>query len=164
MIMAVISPADDIETRQATSAIADWPGPVYMRLFYYPVPRVCDEEYRFEVGKATTLREGGDVAIFAAGHMVCKALDAAELLGRDGIGAKAVTRSDGTALSGGEIKADEYTEAVYNLASNRYEISTDVILPIVTASAWVNFDGTGVVSLNADFNITSIQAIVLFRE
>ena len=91
--MAVISPADDIETRQATFAIADWPGPVYMRLGRYPVPRVCDAEHRFKVGKATTLREGGDVAIFAAGHMVCKALDAAELLARDGIGAKVVNVS-----------------------------------------------------------------------
>jgi transketolase len=62
--------------------VADWPGPVYMRLGRYPVPRLFDEGHRFEIGKATTVRDGGDVAILATGHMVCKALDAAELLAR----------------------------------------------------------------------------------
>jgi transketolase len=91
--MVVVSPADDIETRQATWAIADWPGPVYMRLGRYPVPRVHDEGYRFEIGKATTLREGGDVAIFATGHMVWKALDAAELLARERVEARVINVS-----------------------------------------------------------------------
>jgi transketolase len=91
--MAVISPADEVETRQATFAIADWPGPVYMRLGRYPVPCLFDKGYRFEIGKAKTLREGGDVAIFASGHMVCKALDAADLLARDGISTKVVNVS-----------------------------------------------------------------------
>ena len=88
--MIVISPADDIETRQATWAIADWPGPVYMRLGRYPVPRLFDEGYRFEIGKAATLREGDDVTIFSTGHMSWKALDAAELLAKDGIEAQVV--------------------------------------------------------------------------
>jgi transketolase len=91
--MVVVSPADEVETRQGTLAIADWPGPVYMRLGRYPVPRLFDEGYRFEIGKATTLREGGDVAIFATGHMVCKALDATDLLARDRIGAKVINVS-----------------------------------------------------------------------
>jgi transketolase len=86
--MVVVSPADDIETAQATWAIADWPGPVYMRLGRYPVPRLFDNEYRFEIGKAATLREGGDVAIYSTGHMTWKALDAAELLARDRIEAQ----------------------------------------------------------------------------
>ncbi len=91
--MAVISPADAFETRQATFAIADWPGPVYMRLGRYPVPCLLDDGYRFEIGKARTLREGGDVAIFATGHMVCKALDAAESLAKDRIEAQVVNVS-----------------------------------------------------------------------
>jgi len=91
--MVVISPADDIETRQATAAIADWPGPVYMRLGRYPVPRLFDEGYQFQIGKAATMREGGDVAIFGTGHMVWKALDAAELLARDGIEAQVINVS-----------------------------------------------------------------------
>ena len=91
--MAVVSPADEVETRQATWAIADCPGPVYMRLGRYPVPRLFDEGYRFELGKATTLREGADVAIFATGHMVWKALDGADLLAPDGIDAQVINVS-----------------------------------------------------------------------
>jgi transketolase len=91
--MAVISPADDVETRQATFAVADWPGPVYVRLGRYPVPRLLDGAYRFEVGKAATLRDGGDVALFATGHMVCKALEAADLLSQDRIEARVINVS-----------------------------------------------------------------------
>ena len=91
--VAVVSPADDVETRQATMAIADWDGPVYMRLGRYPVPRLFDAAYRFEVGKATTMREGGEVTIFATGHMVWKAMEAAEALSRDHIEAKVVNIS-----------------------------------------------------------------------
>ncbi len=91
--VAVVSPADEVETRQATFAIADWPGPVYMRLGRYPVPCLFDDGHRFEIGKATTLRDGGDVALLATGHMVCKALDAAELLARDRIEARVINIS-----------------------------------------------------------------------
>jgi transketolase len=91
--MVVVSPADDVETRQATWAIADWPGPVYMRLGRYPVPRLFDDTYRFEIGKAATLRQGDDVAIFSTGHMSWKALDAAELLAKDRIEARVVNVS-----------------------------------------------------------------------
>jgi transketolase len=91
--MVVVSPADEVETRQATSAIADWPGPVYMRLGRYPVPCLLNKEYQFEIGKAKILQDGADVAIFATGHMVCKALDAAESLARDRIGARVINVS-----------------------------------------------------------------------
>jgi transketolase len=91
--MAVVSPADAIETRQATAAIADWPGPVYMRLGRYPVPCFCDCLLPFEMGVAQTVRQGGDVAILATGHMVCKSLEAAELLARDRIDASVINVS-----------------------------------------------------------------------
>ena len=91
--MVVVSPADEVETRRATFALADWPGPVYMRLGRYPVPRLFDEGYRFEIGKATILREGGDIVLFATGHMVCKALDAADILERDRIETRVVNIS-----------------------------------------------------------------------
>jgi transketolase len=91
--MVVVSPADDVETKQATWAIAEWPGPVYMRLGRYPVPRLFDEGYRFEIGKAATLREGSDVALFATGHMTWKALEAAEQLAQDRIEARVINVS-----------------------------------------------------------------------
>jgi transketolase len=91
--MVVLSPADDLETMQATWAIADWPGPVYMRLGRYPVPRVMEEGYRFEIGKAATMRAGRDVTLLASGHMVWKALEAAERLARERIEARVINVS-----------------------------------------------------------------------
>jgi transketolase len=78
--MTVLSPADDIETTQMTLAAADWPGPVYMRVGRYPVPRVHSDGYKVQIGKVAVLREGSDVIIFATGSMVWKSLEAAELL------------------------------------------------------------------------------------
>jgi len=91
--MIIVSPADDIETRQATFALADWPGPAYMRLGRYPTPRLFGADYHFEVGKAKRLREGNEVVLFATGHTVAKALAAAEDLARDGVEAGVVNVS-----------------------------------------------------------------------
>ena len=91
--MTVIVPADDVETRQATKAIAEHDGPVYMRLGRYPSPTVCPEGYCFRIGKAVELRPGGDVAIIAAGIMVAKALEAAETLSAEGLNARVINMS-----------------------------------------------------------------------
>jgi transketolase len=93
--MIVVVPADEIETRQATFAIADWPGPAYMRLGRYPTPRLYDENYRFAIGKASVLRDpaAAEVVLFATGHEVAKSLDAAELLLGDGVAARVVNVS-----------------------------------------------------------------------
>jgi len=85
--MVVLSPADEVETRLATFAMADWPGPAYMRTGRYGVPRLFGDDYRFAIGKAVRMRAGDEVVIFATGHIVCKALDAAAQLSRDGIAA-----------------------------------------------------------------------------
>jgi len=88
--MTIIVPADDIETRQATIALADIPGPVYLRLGRYPVPRLMRDDYQFKLGQPQRLRDGDDVVIFATGHMVSKSLDAAELLANENISARVV--------------------------------------------------------------------------
>jgi len=85
--MIVLSPADEVETRLATFAMADWPGPAYMRTGRYPVPRLFGDDYRFAIGKAVRMRAGDEVVIFATGHIVGKALDAAAQLSQDGIDA-----------------------------------------------------------------------------
>ncbi len=91
--MTVIVPADDVETRQATAAIATWPGPCYLRLGRYPTPRVFGADHQFRVGEVLRLREGDDIVLFATGHMVAKALEAAELLARDQIETRVVNVS-----------------------------------------------------------------------
>ena len=88
--MIIINPADDIEARAAVIAAADYDGPVYMRFGRLAVPRIFDEDYKFEIGKAVVLREGCDVTIAATGLMVAQAIEAAETLALEGIEAQVV--------------------------------------------------------------------------
>ena len=88
--MVIINPADDIEARAAVFAAAEHNGPVYMRFGRLAVPRIFDEDYKFEIGKAVTLKEGSDVTIIATGLMVNEALMAAEELSKDGISAEVI--------------------------------------------------------------------------
>lgn len=88
--MVIINPADDIEARAAVFAAAEHNGPVYMRFGRLAVPRIFDESYKFEIGKAVTLKEGSDVTIIATGLMVNEALIAAEELSKEGISAEVI--------------------------------------------------------------------------
>ena len=88
--MVIINPADDIEARAAVFAAAEHNGPVYMRFGRLAVPRIFDESYKFEIGKAVTLKEGSDVTIIATGLMVNEALTAAEELSKEGISAEVI--------------------------------------------------------------------------
>ena len=87
--MVVISPADDLETREAVKAISKYKGPVYMRLGRLAVEDVNDpQNYHFEIGKGVVLRDGKDLTIIATGLMVAKALAAAKQLEAQGISAR----------------------------------------------------------------------------
>ncbi len=85
--LTIIDPADALEIEQAVPAIAAHDGPVYMRLLRGNVPLVLDEYgYRFEIGKAKSLRGGNDVLLVATGLATMRALQAAEMLEKDKIG------------------------------------------------------------------------------
>jgi transketolase len=88
--MVVISPADPVEMAQATKAILDYEGPVYMRTGRSASRRLFDETHRFTIGKGEILRQGEDVTIVACGVEVARALDAADLLAREGASARVV--------------------------------------------------------------------------
>ncbi len=85
--MVIINPADDIEARAAVFAAADYVGPVYLRFGRLALPRINEEDYKFEIGKAVKLCEGKDVTIIATGLMVNEALMAKESLANEGISA-----------------------------------------------------------------------------
>src|SRR5580692_8245003 len=79
--LVVIDPCDATELSQAVATIADYEGPVYMRLLRGQVPIVLDPAgRRFELGKAHLLREGADAAIISTGLMTGRALEAASHL------------------------------------------------------------------------------------
>lgn len=82
--MTVIVPADYNQTKAATKAIAKYEGPVYLR-FGRPVWPIFTKEEDFVIGKAQILNEGKDVSIFACGHLVWKAVEAARILEEKGI-------------------------------------------------------------------------------
>ncbi|MEG2192836.1 MAG: transketolase C-terminal domain-containing protein, partial [Oscillospiraceae bacterium] len=65
-------------------------GPVYLRFGRLAVPVINDENYKFEIGKGVTLRQGSDISIIATGLMVAKALQAAEVLKSEGISARVI--------------------------------------------------------------------------
>lgn len=88
--MTIINPADDIETRAAVLAAANYDGPVYMRFGRLAVPRIFDENYKFEWGKAVVLNEGKDVTICATGLMVGEAVEAQKILAEQGISAEVI--------------------------------------------------------------------------
>lgn len=88
--MVVINPCDYNQTRAATLAIAQHVGPVYLRFGRPAVPNFTPEQQQFEIGKAINLRQGSDVSIFATGHLVWKALEAAEALAQQGVSAEVI--------------------------------------------------------------------------
>jgi transketolase len=83
--MTVIVPADYNQTKAATLAIAEHHGPVYLRFGRPKWPVFIPADMPFEIGKAQRLVEGSDVSIFACGHLVWRALKAAEVLASEGI-------------------------------------------------------------------------------
>lgn len=89
--MTVIVPSDDVEAKAAVRAAIEMTGPVYLRFGRAAVPVINDRpDYKFEIGKGVLLREGKDVTIIASGITVASALDAAEMLAKDGIDAEVI--------------------------------------------------------------------------
>ena len=88
--MTVIVPADPPESAQAVYAAAEFVGPVYLRFSRMGVPIVHDDDYRFQIGKASRLRDGNDVTLIACGTMVIRALEAASILAEQGVQARVI--------------------------------------------------------------------------
>jgi transketolase len=91
--MTVIAPADYWETKKAVLKVAEVPGPCYIRTARTDTPLIYDEDYKFKIGLADTLRDGDDVTIIAMGLMVVKAIEAAEELKKLGISARVINMS-----------------------------------------------------------------------
>ena len=89
--MVVLCPSDDVEAKAAVKAAYEHEGPVYLRFGRLAVPVIHDEaNYKFEIGKGETLREGSDVALIATGLMTAEALGAAEQLAAEGVSARVI--------------------------------------------------------------------------
>ncbi len=88
--MTVIVPCDFNQTKQATMAIAEHEGPVYLRFGRPVMPIFVKDDAKFVIGKADTIFEGTDVTIIACGHLVWKSIEAAKILFEKGINAEVI--------------------------------------------------------------------------
>jgi transketolase len=88
--VVVVAPVDQFETRQAALALTDLDGPAYLRLVRDAIPPVFDEKYQFVLGPVVPLRDGKDLTIFGTGAQSQRALEACDLLAKEGISAHLV--------------------------------------------------------------------------
>ncbi|MCK5182399.1 MAG: transketolase family protein [Dehalococcoidia bacterium] len=86
----VVVPADAIETAEVVKAAASSYGPFYIRLSRPKTPIVYPKSYHFTLDKAMTMRQGTDATIIAAGIMVAKALEAADILAKQDIDCRVI--------------------------------------------------------------------------
>ncbi len=89
--ITIISPSDCASTIKATLALANFEGPAYLRLtggMSHPI--VYTTDFDFEIGKGIEIKKGDDVAILATGSMVYHSLEAAKILGEEGISCSVV--------------------------------------------------------------------------
>lgn len=89
----IFVPVDDVETAAVIRYVAQNDHPTFVRLSRMGVPRLLPEDYEFQPGKAQILREGKDITLIGCGVTVCRAMDAAEMLVREGIEARVVNFS-----------------------------------------------------------------------
>ena len=88
--MVIFEPVDAMQLAKALPQIVDYEGVVYIRLFRKVVPAVFGDDYKFDLFKADTVREGKDVTLFASGIMVAESIKAADLLKAEGIEAEII--------------------------------------------------------------------------
>jgi transketolase len=83
--LVLVSPSDPVSTKKMTRAIAEYTGPVALRISGPPVPTVYRDDFPFELGKAVTLTDGGDATIISTGMVLSDVLEAADTLAKEGI-------------------------------------------------------------------------------
>jgi len=88
--MQIVSPADSIESKKATFAIAEIAGPVYLRIGTRGEPTIYQDDYEFTPGKGVELKPGEDATIMATGSIVYDALMAAQELERENISTRVI--------------------------------------------------------------------------
>ena len=88
--MVIFEPVDEVQLRAAMPVLNAYDGPVYVRLFRKELPKVFGEDYRFDLFKADTLKEGKDLSIFVSGLLTADAVEAVGLLAEEGIDAELI--------------------------------------------------------------------------
>ena len=88
--MVIFEPVDEVQLRAAMPVLNDYDGPVYVRLFRKEQPVIFNDDYKFDLFKADTIKEGKDLTIFVSGMLTADVVEAAKLLSEEGIDAEVI--------------------------------------------------------------------------
>lgn len=115
--LVIVNPADAIEAEKSVMAIAEYIGPVFLRLEIEagsPSPiKIFREDYPFDIGKAYAIKDGESATIIATGYMVTEAIKASDHLEREGIDVRIINMSTIKPLDEDTVlKAAEETRAI----------------------------------------------------
>jgi transketolase len=118
--LTVVCPGDPIETRLATQAIAEYPGPCYLRLGKSQEPTVHSGTPEFKIGKAIVVQEGADLTLISTGGILSVAAHVAAELEREGISARLLSMHTVSPLDARAVqKAEEETSAIFTIEEHR---------------------------------------------
>jgi len=174
--LTLVSPADAVEAKKTSKAVVEYDGPVAIRIAQPEVPVIYDEDYPFEIGKAVKLKEGSDLTIFSTGIMVLEALEAADLLSKEGIDARVIDMHTlkpadeiaikEAALETGAIVTVEDSNILGGLGGIVAEVVTEnVLVPLQRIGAIDRFGQTGSIDeLKAEYNLTKIDIAKAAKE
>ncbi|MCW4032660.1 MAG: transketolase family protein [Candidatus Bathyarchaeota archaeon] len=174
--LVLVSPADAVEAKKTSKAAVEYDGPVAIRIAQPELPVIYNEDYTFQIGKAVKLKEGSDLTIFSTGIMVLEALEAADLLSKDGIDARVINMhtlkpADGkaikeAALETGAIVTVEDSNILGGLGGIVAEVVTEnVLVPLQRIGARDRFGQTGSIEeLKAEYNLTKIDIAKAAKE
>ena len=88
--LTVVTPATPLELQQSVKAAYEIKGPVYIRMGMSGEKEIFDSDYRFELGRNVTAREGSDITVFTTGSIISEVIEAAEMLNENGVSAKVI--------------------------------------------------------------------------
>lgn len=89
--LTIIDVVDEFQLREILYKTVDYKGVVYIRISRKDVPKVYDENYKFNLFKADILKEGKDITIFSTGLMTSFAIEAGNILREEGIDAEIIS-------------------------------------------------------------------------
>lgn len=175
--MTIINPADDVETKAAVMAMADYVGPTYLRFGRLAIPSFNDPKtYKFEIGKGIELRNGKDITIIATGLMVNEAVEAGKVLAEQGIDARIINIHTikpidrdiiiRAAKETGKIITVEEHSVIGGLGSAVAEVVTETVpVPVIKIGVQDKFGHSGpAVPLLKEFGLCTDNIVKVTKE
>lgn len=175
--MTIINPADDVETKAAVLAMADYVGPTYLRFGRLAIPTFNDPKtYKFEIGKGIELRGGKDITIIATGLMVNEAIEAGKVLAEQGIDARVINIHTikpidrdiiiRAAKETGKIITVEEHSVIGGLGSAVAEVVTETVpVPVIKIGVQDKFGHSGpAVPLLKEFGLCTDNIVKVTKE